>query len=93
MIGLIGAILSQIRPLCQEMFMDELMRRVLKIYEEMEAESLDLHMLFEAGGNDPATRERVLDAVAALVRNGLLEARGSDFYAITDKGRVALASR
>ena len=33
--------------------MDELARRVLKMFIEMGSESLDLHTLFEAGGNDP----------------------------------------
>lgn len=41
--------------------MDELTRRVLKLFIEMGKESLDLHTLFEAGGNDPASRQRVLD--------------------------------
>ena len=36
--------------------MDEMARRVLKVFVEMGRESLDLHILFEAGGNDPASR-------------------------------------
>ena len=70
--------------------MDELTRRVLTLFIEMGKESLDLHTLFEAGGNDPRARQRVLDIVNRLVDSGELEARGSDFYAITDKGRDAL---
>lgn len=70
--------------------MDELSRRVLKLFVEMGGESLDLHILFEAGGNDPATRERVLDAVIHLADAGYLESRGSDFYALTEKGRRAV---
>jgi DNA-binding PadR family transcriptional regulator len=69
---------------------DELTLQVLKVFSEMASESLDLHTLFEAGGNDPQSRERVLDAVTRLVDKGLLEPRGSDFYLITDKGRSAL---
>ena len=69
---------------------DELTLQVLKVFSEMGSESLDLHTLFEAGGNDPQSRERVLDAVTRLVDTGLLEPRGSDFYLITDKGRSAL---
>ncbi len=46
--------------------MDELSRQVLKHFIAMGAESLDLHTLFEAGGNDPASRQGVLDAVTRL---------------------------
>ena len=70
--------------------MDELMRRVLKLFIEMGSESLDLHTLFEAGGNDPASREQVLDIATRLVDNGYLESRSGDFYVLTDKGRMAL---
>jgi hypothetical protein len=69
---------------------DELMLQVVKVFGEMGSESLDLHTLFEAGGNDPQSRERVLDAVTRLVDTGLLEPRGSDFYLLTEKGRSAL---
>jgi hypothetical protein len=72
--------------------MDELTRRLLKLFIEMGSESLDLHTLFEAGGNDPESRKRVLDVVAGLVDSGLLESRGSDFYLLTDKGRKAVRS-
>jgi hypothetical protein len=67
--------------------MDELAQRVLNLFAEMNSETLDLHTLFEAGGNDPASRERVFDVVSQLVREDLLEERGSDFYALTTKGR------
>jgi hypothetical protein len=67
--------------------MDDLSLQVLKLFIAMGTESLDLHTLFEAGGNDPASRERVLDVVTRLVDTGHLESRGSDFYVITDKGR------
>jgi len=70
--------------------MDELTRRLLKLFIEMGSESLDLHTLFEAGGNDPESRKRVLDVVTGLVDTGLLESRGSDFYLLTDKGRKAV---
>jgi hypothetical protein len=36
--------------------MDDLTRRVLRVFIEMGKESLDLHTLFEAGGNDPTSR-------------------------------------
>jgi hypothetical protein len=70
--------------------MDDLSLRVLREFIEMGSESLDLHTLFEAGGNDPQSRERVLDVITRLVDTGHLEPRGSDFYSLTDKGRSAL---
>ncbi len=70
--------------------MDELSRQVLKHFITMGAESLDLHTLFEAGGNDPASRQAVLDAVTRLADTGYLESQGSDFYLLTDKGRSAV---
>jgi hypothetical protein len=69
---------------------EELTLRVLEVFGEMGSESLDLHTLFEAGGNDPQSRERVLDVITRLVHTGLLEPRGSDFYSLTDKGHSAL---
>ena len=69
--------------------LEEPARRVLSVFLEMGSECLDLHTLFEAGGNDPSSRERVLDEVAYLVKTGHLEPRGSDFYSLTNKGREA----
>ena len=51
-------------------------------------ETLDLHELFEAGGNDPDDRTAVLDRVERLVQDGLLEERGNDFYALTRECRI-----
>ena len=75
---------------CRLEGMDELSLRVLKVFIEMGSGLLDLHTLFEAGGNDPQSRERVLDVITRLVDTGHLEPRGSDFYSLTDKGRRAL---
>ena len=72
--------------------MDERTRRVLKLYAQMGADTLDLHTLFEAGGNDPDARGQVVDVVARLVREGLLEEQGSDFYKLTIKGRSAIGN-
>jgi hypothetical protein len=36
---------------------------VLRLFEEMGEDRLDLHVLFEAAGNEPAERRAVLDAV------------------------------
>lgn len=67
--------------------MDELTRRVLGMFEEVGRDALDLHELFEAGGNDPEARRAVFFTVERLVERGLLEERSNDFYALTEKGR------
>ena len=71
--------------------MGEVSSRVLRMFGEMGKETLDLHELFEAGGNDPDERLAVFHAVEDLVAGGLLEERGNDFYALTDEGRRAAA--
>jgi hypothetical protein len=65
--------------------------QVLNMFSDMQRERLDLHVMFESSGNDPAARAQVLDAVDDLVREELLESAGSDFYVLTDKGKQALA--
>jgi len=72
--------------------LDELTRRVLGMFEEVGREALDLHELFEAGGNDPEARREVFYAVERLVERGLLEERGNDFYALTGAGREAASA-
>jgi DNA-binding PadR family transcriptional regulator len=67
--------------------MDETTLKVLGMFEHWGKDVLDLHELFEAGGNDPAERTAVFDTVERLVRDGLLEERGNDFYALTEKGK------
>jgi hypothetical protein len=69
--------------------LDEIRKRVLRMFEEMGKPELDLHELFEAGGNDPDARRTVFYAVEELVARGLLEERGNDFYALTRAGREA----
>lgn len=74
--------------------MPEMTLRVLRMFDQLKKESLDLHELFEAGGNDPSARTEVFYTVEQLVEAGLLEERGNDFYALTDAGReMARASR
>ena len=70
--------------------MDELARRILNIFTQMKSNTLDLHTLLEAGGNDPAAREEVIEVVGRLSQQGFLEEQGSDFYRLTDKGREEL---
>ena len=52
---------------------------------------MDLHVLFEAAGNEPEERLRVLDAIDELVRGGMLDSCGGDFYALTEKGKGAVS--
>jgi DNA-binding transcriptional regulator PaaX len=68
---------------------DELTRKVLKSFAVWGKDTLDLHELFEAGGNDPDARTAVFDIVERLVREGLLAEEGNDFYSLTEKGKLA----
>lgn len=72
--------------------MNEIEQRVLASFAYWGKESLDLHELFEAGGNDPDARTRVLYAVEKLVSEGLLQEEGNDFYSLTDKGKAEAAN-
>ena len=73
--------------------MDELTRKVLNSFAVWGKDSLDLHELFEAGGNDPEARTAVFDIVERLVKEGLLTELGNDFYALTEKGKLAARSQ
>ena len=72
--------------------MNEIEKRVLGSFEHWEKEKLDLHTLFEVGENDPDARTAVFDAVERLVREGLLQEEGNDFYSLTKTGREAASS-
>ena len=63
---------------------------VLRLFAQMRKESLDLHTLFEAAGNDSEERTHVLDAVEELIREEMLEPSGGDFYTLTEKGKQAI---
>lgn len=67
----------------------ELTKRVLGSFKVWNKDTLDLHELFEAGGNDPEARTAVLDIVERLVKDGLLAEDGNDFYSLTEKGIAA----
>ena len=73
--------------------LDEPKLRVLAMFEELGKPELDLHELFEAGGNDPEARLAVFHDVEWLVGRGLLEERGNDFYAPSDSGRRAIVEK
>ncbi|HEX7998059.1 MAG TPA: hypothetical protein VF528_06685 [Pyrinomonadaceae bacterium] len=72
--------------------MADMMLRVLRMFDHWQKETLDLHELFEAGGNDPEARTEVFHTVENLVEAGLLEERGNDFYALTAEGRKLAAT-
>ncbi|HEX8351614.1 MAG TPA: hypothetical protein VF611_01725 [Pyrinomonadaceae bacterium] len=72
---------------------DELKLRVLGMFDELGKPELDLHELFEAGGNDPDERLAVFHAVESLAERGLLVERGNDFYALSEAGRAAAGAR
>jgi glutaredoxin len=68
-------------------------KKILSTFDQLDRDSLDLHTLFEfVGGNAPAEREAVLDAVADLAQRGLLREESADFYARTESGRLAVAN-
>ena len=67
--------------------MDQLTKDVLRSFAVWGKDSLDLHELFEAGGNDPEARTAVFDIVERLVREGVLREEGNDFYSLTEKGK------
>jgi glutaredoxin len=73
--------------------MEPIEKKILGTYDELEKDALDLHTLFEfVGGNPPAQREAVLDAVTRLQKQGLLEEdSGGDFYRRTEAGRLGVA--
>ncbi len=71
--------------------MKPLSLRVLRLFGEMDKDRLDLHALFEAAGNGSAERRGVLDSVDELTRAGMLEECGGDYYALTERGKRAIA--
>lgn len=73
--------------------MHDLRKKVLGMFEYLKKDVLDLHELFEAGGNDPGARAAVVDTVERLVKEALLEERGNDFYALTAQGKESAKPR
>jgi DNA-binding transcriptional regulator PaaX len=71
---------------------NEIDKRVLRSFELWKREKLDLHTLFEAGENDPDARTAVFDSVERLVKEGLLQEEGNDFYSLTEQGKKAVES-
>ncbi|HEV2617131.1 MAG TPA: hypothetical protein VGU63_11035, partial [Candidatus Acidoferrales bacterium] len=73
--------------------MDEISHSILRVFDELGRDTLDLHALLEiAGGSDPARRDNIPGAVELLVRSGALEpAGGGDVYRRSEQGRLAVA--
>jgi hypothetical protein len=71
---------------------DELSKKVLRSFAVWQKDTLDLHELFEAGGNDPQSRTAVFDIVERFVKEGLLSEEGNDFYSLTEKGKALAKS-
>lgn len=73
--------------------MNDVATKILKLYDEMQMDSLDLHAFFELAGDESlGQHEDVLDAVAELVGVGMLRpADGGDFYQRTEDGWIAVA--
>lgn len=71
--------------------MNDVELKVLRFFEVMRKNVLDLHELFEAGGNDPDARREVFYAVESLVADGFLEERGGDFYSLSGEARRLLS--
>jgi len=69
---------------------NDLSNKVLLSFSTWRKDTLDLHELFEAGGNDPQARTEVFDIVERFVREGILSEQGNDFYALTEKGKAAV---
>ena len=70
--------------------MDELELRLLRLFDDLRKDRLDLHAFFDlVGGNRPADQQLVLAAIERLIRQGCLEEQGNDFYSRTDTGRQA----
>ncbi len=71
---------------------NEIDQRVLRSFELWKRDKLDLHTLFEAGENDPDARTAVFDSVERLVKEGLLQEEGNDFYSLTERGKKIVMS-
>ena len=78
---------AQRTPERSRFIVDPLTKEVLRSFAVWGKDALDLHELFEAGGNDPEARTEVFDIVERLVKDGILREEGNDFYSLTEKGK------
>jgi hypothetical protein len=61
--------------------------RVMELFEARGEDCLDLHAFFGIAGDGIKERICLLDAIDDLVRSGMLEACGDEFYALTEKAK------
>jgi hypothetical protein len=62
--------------------------RVIELFRAMGEDRLDLHVLFRVTGDGITERLHLLDAIDELVRAGMLDACGDEFYALTEKAKA-----
>lgn len=71
--------------------MNETERRFLKLFDDLERDTLDLHAFFELiGNNSPENNQFVLATIENLLAKRWLSELGGDFYARTEAGRDEL---
>jgi hypothetical protein len=71
--------------------MNETEQRFLKLFDDLDRDTLDLHAFFELiGNNSPENHQIVLATIENLLAKGWLEELGGDFYIRTDAGRDEL---
>lgn len=71
--------------------MNETERRFLKLFDDLDRDTLDLHTFFElVGDKTPANNQTVLATIENLVTKGWLDELGGDFYMRADAGRDEL---
>jgi hypothetical protein len=71
--------------------MNETERRFLKLFDDLDRDTLDLHAFFElVGNNTPDDHQSVLATIENLVTKGWLDELGGDFYMRSDAGRDEL---
>lgn len=71
--------------------MNETERRFLKLFDDLDRDTLDLHAFFEMiGNNSPENHQTVLATIENLVTKGWLDELGGDFYMRAEAGRNEL---
>lgn len=71
--------------------MNETERRFLKLFDDLDRDTLDLHAFFEMiGNNSPENHQTVLATIENLVTKGWLDELGGDFYMRAEAGRDEL---
>ena len=71
--------------------MNETEKRFLKLFDDLDRDTLDLHAFFELiGNNSPEDHQTVLATIENLLSKGWLDELGGDFYMRSDAGRDEL---